>query len=332
MRKIVFRADGNAAIGMGHVVRSLAFAHLLREDHYCIFAIQGPSEELYQQLSAVCHEVVRLPDTGEKNELIGEPEMYLQGGELVVLDGYRFGTSYQAEIKNKGCKLVCIDDIHSCHFLADAVINYTGGTQRGCYKCEDYTVLYTGPEYILLRQPFLKNASRPLTNESLEHVFVCMGGSDFLNLTVEIVRVLRTVALFKEVHVVTGSGYRHYAELTAEMEKDQRIRNYRNLNAEQMVDMMKHCGVAICSASSVSYEYLAVGGVLFVLPYADNQQAVRDYLIHEELAFDFSEERLNEVLQYELSRLQAIVARQKTVFDGKSSERLRGIIDQLFSA
>ena len=43
--------------------------------------------------------------------------------KIVVLDGYHFDTNYQTKIKQKGCKLVCIDDLHDKHFVADIIIH-----------------------------------------------------------------------------------------------------------------------------------------------------------------------------------------------------------------
>ena len=78
----------------------------------------------------------------------------LQGNEIVVLDGYNFDTVYQTEIKSKGCKLVCIDDIHAYHFVADVVINHAPDISREQYSCESYTKLYLGTEYLLLKKLF----------------------------------------------------------------------------------------------------------------------------------------------------------------------------------
>ena len=42
---------------------------------------------------------------------------HLQGDEIVVLDNYFFTTDYQRAIKQKGCRLVCIDDMHDKHYV-----------------------------------------------------------------------------------------------------------------------------------------------------------------------------------------------------------------------
>ena len=37
---------------------------------------------------------------------------HLQGDEIVVLDNYFFTTDYQRAIKQKGCRLGALDDMH----------------------------------------------------------------------------------------------------------------------------------------------------------------------------------------------------------------------------
>ncbi len=81
----------------------------------------------------------------------------LDGSEIIVLDGYAFNTAYQQHLKAKGNKLVCIDDIHAYHFLADAVINHAGGVAMQDYSLAPLTRAYLGTAYALLRPAFLEN-------------------------------------------------------------------------------------------------------------------------------------------------------------------------------
>lgn len=80
---------------------------------------------------------------------------YLTGKEIVVLDNYFFTTDYQRAIKGKGCKLVCVDDMHDKHYVADVVINHAL-TDTSLFEVEPYTKLAIGNNWALLRKPFLK--------------------------------------------------------------------------------------------------------------------------------------------------------------------------------
>lgn len=61
-RRVIFRADGNSYIGLGHVVRSLALVEMLRSEEFrIVFAIQQPNHLIEKQLREICDGVVVLP-------------------------------------------------------------------------------------------------------------------------------------------------------------------------------------------------------------------------------------------------------------------------------
>ena len=118
-RRIFFRADASPTIGYGHYIRSLALADMLKQDFDCTMFTQMPTDYQLREVQSVCS-IRYLSDTDAKfDEFLDK----LHGDEIVVLDNYFFTTDYQRAIKSKGCKLVCIDDMHDKYFVADAIIN-----------------------------------------------------------------------------------------------------------------------------------------------------------------------------------------------------------------
>ena len=77
----------------------------------------------------------------------------------MVLDNYFFTTDYQRTIKEKGCCLVCVDDMHDKHYVADVVINH-GLTDESLFDVEPYTKLCLGGDWALLRHPFIEAVKR----------------------------------------------------------------------------------------------------------------------------------------------------------------------------
>ena len=160
--KIIFRADGGPTIGMGHFIRTLALAEMLKDDFYCIYATQSPTYYQINEIEGVCHERIDLPaDETHFNVFID----LLKGDEIVVLDNYYFSTEYQRAIKAKGCKLVCIDDMHDKHFVADVIVNHAPISSSN-YSATAYTKLLLGFNYALLRQDFLKSGT-PKTKDRI---------------------------------------------------------------------------------------------------------------------------------------------------------------------
>lgn len=288
--KIFFRADGHSAMGLGHVVRSLALAEMLRADFEVHFMTRTPLPFLRQQILEVCESVIELPavedDLLEAQHLL---ENHLTGTEIVVLDGYHFNTEYQRLIKKKENKLVCIDDIHAYHFVADVVINHAGGVSETEYSAEPYTQFYLGLKYALLRKPFREAAkNRDYPARERNSLFICLGGADPKNDTLSVLRKCEQLNNLRKCYVVVGAAYQFKNEMEAYLKTTSLdIELLTNLSAENMVYYMKKCGAAITSPSSVSLEYLSVGGCLYLKLIADNQKRIAQYYLESGFAAQF---------------------------------------------
>ena len=150
MRKVFFRADAGADIGYGHFIRTLALADMLRGDFDCVFFTQEPTAYQICEMEKVCR-FVALPADDSKFQVFLD---YLKGDEIVVLDNYFYSTEYQRQIKEKGCCLVFIDDMHDRHYVADLIINQAINIKPEDYSCEPFTRFAFGMKYTLLRRPF----------------------------------------------------------------------------------------------------------------------------------------------------------------------------------
>ncbi|WP_162052372.1 UDP-2,4-diacetamido-2,4,6-trideoxy-beta-L-altropyranose hydrolase [Pontibacter pamirensis] len=330
-RRIIFRADGNSQIGLGHVVRSLALAAMLREEFECVFAIQAPSHELQEQIRKVCHGVIHLPlCSPAEDRFIHELDAYISAEEMVVLDGYYFDTVYQESIKTKGCPLVCIDDIQAYHFKADAIISPAGGLKPHLYSRISYTKLLLGPKYALLRPPFLKasKAERVLP-EGKPALLLNLGGADPGNKTLHLAKELVQSKYLHSINIVVGAAYRHLVELQSWLQDKEQVTLHHNLSAAKLRDLMQQCAFAVTSASGVAYEYAAVGGILYVLQTADNQDALYHFLIESGVAHEY--EDLPQLFSNNSLRklFQEQVATQRQQFDGHSDVRLKQLFRKL---
>lgn len=271
-RKIFFRADAGAAIGYGHFIRSLALADMLKENFDCTFFTQAPTDYQIREASKIC----RLETLPADDTRFGLFLNRLCGDEIVVLDNYFYTTEYQQAIKAKGCRLVCIDDMHDKHYVADVVINH-GIDKEALLDVEPYTRLCIGLEWALLRRPFLEAAERGNLHrkaDRIEKVAVCFGGSDTLDFTGRFVaRLLQTSV--REITAVVGDGYKPKDSLA----HDIRV-NYRSrLSAEEMAEVFTQADAVFCSASSVCLEALACGAKVAAGWYVDNQKGFYDYLV-----------------------------------------------------
>lgn len=266
-RKVYLRADAGADIGYGHFIRTLALADMLKDDFDCTFFTQAPTEYQKREAAGVCR-LIELPSDASKFEtFLG----YLHGDETVVLDNYFYSTEYQSAIKDKGCKLVCIDDMHDKHYVADVVVNH-GSVCSSLFSVEPYTNLCLGLDWALLRRPFLSVCQRH-NKEGGGSVAISFGGSDTNDFTGTVIRSLISDKNIKSIKAIVGDAYRY-----PKVNSDARVKYCSNLSAGEVCNIFSSADIVICSASTVCIEALFCGARVAAGWYADNQKEFYDYL------------------------------------------------------
>lgn len=319
--KVFIRADGNSQIGLGHLVRCIALANMLKENFEIAFVCRDIPEDLKLDIEKVNMIVKIIEDERDFLNMI-EP------GSIVVLDNYEFDTQYQKNIKEKNTDLVCIDDLHDKKFEADLIINHAPGIAPEKYKAKLYTLFALGTDYALLRPEFIEQAKLERKIETIETAFICFGGGDAKNFTEMALRTVLNFDSFKKIIVVTGSGYLHRESLKKLEHSDSRVDYYNSINAEKMRELMSRSDLAIVPSSGILLEALACGCKIISGMTADNQKYVYSNYLNEDYFIDskdFSNESLNSAVKLSLNSGETA----KKKIDGKSKERLLKLFQQL---
>ncbi len=327
-RKVVLRADGGPDTGMGHFVRTLALGEMLQDDFYCIFATKSPNDQQKKEIYQICDEVIELPDNiSHLNTFL----KHLKGDEIIVLDNYYFDTEYQKKIKDIGNKLVCIDDIHDKHYVADIVINHAEGLNPKQFSVKNSTKLCLGYKYALLRKPFYENKK----NVSKQFdVMINIGGADSHDLTYKIVNnIIETESNYK-IAVLTGNAYK--GKVT-ELNKSQ-LKIFKGLSAIDVSNLMNQSKVGIFPASTIAIEATAMRLPFLVGCFVDNQINIFQGIIKNNLGLDLEdynnfkgEKLIGKIhkLNYDIDLRNTIINNQRLLLDKKSPERLIKIFNSL---
>lgn len=338
MKKLIFRADGNAQIGMGHVMRCLALAQMLNSPFR--FAIVRPAPEVVRLIEEANGSVVPLASND-----IGEFLTALTPDDVAILDGYGFDETYQRAVRERAKALVFIDDLTTGRQVADVVINHAGGTTEADYNAEPYTQFYLGPHYALLRPEFLRPEGfgpPPVDGP----IFINMGGADLNNHSATVLEVIRQVDPALPVDLVLGPFHPNRATIEAFRDQLPDLTILQNLSAVQMVSELQRCSLAITACSTIAYEVCAVNRPLIAVVTAENQDRLAQFLSDERLAlsvnFPTLLTRLTPVISLENMLTLAIqgfqfspdaaldtLANQRRFFDGRSPERFRALFDKL---
>jgi UDP-2,4-diacetamido-2,4,6-trideoxy-beta-L-altropyranose hydrolase len=328
MIKILIRVDANNKIGLGHLVRCQALASMLKNEFEILFVCKEIPNQLFTEIINSGIQILKINSEIEVFKILKE-------FKIVVVDNYNLDTNYQKKIKEIGCKLVCIDDVHDKEFYADVIINHSDGVLQDDYKCKEYTKLYLGKRYALLRPPFLlASLVKNRKVHTLNKCFVCFGGSDFENYTLDTVKKLVKIDTISTIYIVIGSEYLYLntLKLFCETYIKQRIIIYRNLNSVELVNVIINSDFAIVPSSSILYEVLSVK-IPVVSGYTiSNQKLIYQSLVDEGVIVGIGSFPLMGI-EDKLKRLSLekhkILKKQNITFDGKSSERILNIFKEL---
>jgi UDP-2,4-diacetamido-2,4,6-trideoxy-beta-L-altropyranose hydrolase len=183
MKKVLIRVDASPEIGLGHAVRCIALANILKNNFSICFSSIHIPITLINEIESAGFTFNKINNENDFYESINK-------NDIVVIDHYGIDSSWQRKIKSKTCKLVCIDDIHDKFFYADLIINHAPGISANNYLTQAQTMFALGTEYALLRPAFLKLSDNKRKINNLNTVFVCFGGSDYYNLSERTINIL----------------------------------------------------------------------------------------------------------------------------------------------
>ena len=113
---IIFRADGNSEMGLGHIFRSMALARMLNDEYHCICATKCDIPVIVSQLQKVFFSVYHIGSISFEDECDSLRKIAGES-KFLVLDGYHFNTSYHSMLEKEGLEFCCIEDIHAYRFL-----------------------------------------------------------------------------------------------------------------------------------------------------------------------------------------------------------------------
>jgi UDP-2,4-diacetamido-2,4,6-trideoxy-beta-L-altropyranose hydrolase len=333
---LLIRADADALIGTGHVMRCLALAEAWQDtggDVLLVSACDAPALEdrLKKKGINILHisqEAGTLGDSDEISRIAHE-----HGADWIVVDGYHFGAEYQKIIKDSGLSLLFIDDYgHADHYYADIVLNQNIYADMSIYQhCEPYTRFLLGTKYALIRNEFLKwSGWHREIPEVARKILVTLGGSDPDNVTLKIIEAVRAIDLEGlEVKVVVGGASPHL-DLIHETVKE--ISNFTLVkNAENMPELMAWADIAISAGGSTCYELLFMDVPSIVIPIAENQEPIAKELRSKNIAkvFEVKEiENQRELVKFIFEFLQyyemrsAFSKRMAQYIDSKGPSRI----------
>ncbi len=283
MNSVVFRCDGSARMGTGHLMRSLALAQAFQAAGSApAFLSANPLPTFEARLNTEKIAGRSLRASAGTQEDAAETVALAQalGAEWIAVDGYQFGAPYQRAIKSAGLRLIWIDDHgHAGEYCADLILNQNACASEKMYARRDESVrLLLGTEYALLRREFCawKNWKREIAPIARK-ILVTLGGSDPDNVTCRVIDALKTVAIEDiEIRIVVGGSNPFRDEIekrAAEFPSASVLSNVSDMPAQ-----MGWADLCVAAAGSTVYELACMGLPCLSVVLADNQAPLAEAL------------------------------------------------------
>lgn len=258
-KKIVFRADGYKALGMGHIYHCLTLAYHMT-GHEIMFVTNKNFHEGYEKLKDSFLPVHTIEKDADFYEFLENSRP-----DIVVNDCLNTTKEYVLKIKSLVKKVVTIEDLGEGALYADAVINalYPIGSP--------YPNHYVGAKYACLRDEFLIQAPKPFS-EQVNNLLVMFGGTDPLDLTRRIYRMAEKCRLENprmEIHFVIGNGYCLHNKEIRSREKEN---IYVHSDIANVAEYMAQADLAFTSQGRTVFELATMGVPAIVLAQNEREQ------------------------------------------------------------
>lgn len=289
---ILFRADANSNIGLGHIMRCLSIADALSSTTSYPTIVSGKKSIKFvladNTVAELIHSrgyepiILHTDYQSMDSELpVWEELSSSIDADLIIVDSYFVTASYLTYLRDNIGVVCYIDDVLSFPYPADILINYNAYASEA-----DYQRLYCGssePEFLLgptyapLRSMFQSIPARE-QKKIVRDILLSTGGSDELHIAINFLRYLQQHdAGGKDESGERGLTY-HLLIGAMNTDKDE-IRSLANKmanvvihkNVQDMKSLICSMDICISAAGSTLYEVCACGVPLITFISADNQ-------------------------------------------------------------
>jgi spore coat polysaccharide biosynthesis predicted glycosyltransferase SpsG/CMP-N-acetylneuraminic acid synthetase len=250
--RVLFRVDGGAKMGMGHVYRSLAIADALRTGSRAEIAFLMCADHTEGLLTVSRHGYPVRVVAGQGAEAALE-HIRDFAPAILINDLPTIESAYLTALSHLGATTVNLVDTladletteHYAHVIVSAM-NQDRETPEG---------FYGGPSYAILREQFRGREKE--VRDVPRKVLLSFGGSDPQGLTLKAARALQGLPPGVELLAVAGPAFSYRKEFEA-LERTL-SRRVPLINEAAIADLMLDADVVIGSGGMSVYEIAALG-------------------------------------------------------------------------
>lgn len=332
---LVFRVDGSAEIGIGHVMRCITLAEeLSRRNFRPVFCTKPIDRLLVNEILEKDFEVSEIPIVANPKEDAGYLMLAVQkyGARVVILDGYNFNSYYLKQIRKDSGLLFSIDDIAQTYYCSDIVLNQNINATSRMYsgKVSKGTKLLLGVDYAILRPEFKRLHIHKRSFNKVNNILVTFGGADRDNQTPKVLKALEKVRADFHITVVSGISNPNKDSIRDYVTSSNKSIEVFD-NAKNMGELMLNADIAISSGGSTAWELCCLGLPTLQIILAENQEGAAEELDRREVTVNLGwHERVSEddivatveELINNAEKRSRMSCNGRSIVDGRGAERV----------
>jgi spore coat polysaccharide biosynthesis predicted glycosyltransferase SpsG len=348
--KVLYRADGSPEIGTGHIIRGLILRRRLESLGAQVCFVTGDLPWGAQRLREANCNLVTIPadaDQEAEREVVCSALQALPA-DVCVMDVLETSDAQTRALKEKGCRLVCLDDVGPGRLNADAIVNVLEVEPAREAVAERGIALYEGPEYAALPEEY---AQRGIGERKIparvRHIIITLGGADPAGLAPKAASAARralqgrqALGAFEQPHVLLLVG-------PASQQRQEVERALRGAEAcftlttslPSLFPALRQADVGIIAGGLTMHEALAVGLPCIALCQPVRHQAqLAQRFAHQGAMLTLgpgaavSEEQIAETLlrlAADIGLRRGMAARGPQLVDGRGAQRTAEVIRRL---
>jgi UDP-2,4-diacetamido-2,4,6-trideoxy-beta-L-altropyranose hydrolase len=327
---VSIRADCNAEIGYGHVMRCLTVARALSRNGAArtrFLMTHNSDAEFVETAGFEVLEILSGETDIEEILIHASPE----DGPL-LLDSYAFNAGYLKMLRQTGYRVAIFDDgnrldLYQCDMVVDSAPEAASLAYHGLPE----TRFCLGSDYFPLHPEFRKNSRPKAVLEAPKTVVVTFGGSDHDDVTLRVLDAMAGIDGDFDIITILGPAYSGQAEDAAG--NDSRVRLCRNVT--NMSALLSSSDVAVSGGGNTASELAFLGVPMVLLALSPDQAPVAEALSNADAAIYLGfHDRVEDAAIAETLRtlIGDPAQRQKMsragpgLIDGKGAERIADAI------
>ncbi len=336
---IVIRADGNAHIGAGHLMRCLTIAEEVGDRERVVFWCADETGAAQVRTRGYQVQTLETDYRDMESELALLEKMAGKGKKIFLVDSYYVSSEYLRALRTFGA-VYLLEDVPGHVWPVDGVINYNAFAveedYRKLYEQSMRPRLYIGAAYVPLRRQF--TGRRYQVRDQVRELLLTTGGGDRENIAGQILETISDI--IKDiciVHVVSGPYNPHGEWLDSYAKAHPQVRVHRQV--EDMARLMQQCDLAVTAGGTTVYELCALGVPFVCFSYAGNQEALTAYAGQQEIGLDAGQfhrdpegtlERIKGLTRQaavDMKLRQRMSRRAREMVDGAGAKRLAAALE-----